>query len=530
VRPSARRWIPLAAVLSLAAAGLALAWLVPRPAASAPVVLQSGMPTLAPEAGLGWDVRDSESGNPIPCKLTLIGVDGTPTPAFTRNDIGRQEGEAAIEAYNRIMAASGIGVAHVPFGTYDVYISRGPEWDLFVARRVRVGAGGARVTARLAHVVDTHRWVSADLHVHASASTDSRVPMHDRIYEFLSDGVEVIVSTDHNVVSDYAPIIEEMGVGRYITSVTGDELTTGGWGHFGAFPLVQDRDRAGHGAVTVHGHDAVGFFKNVRQMSPEAVIDVHHPRIDNEIGYFNLAHFDAQRDQAMKPGWSWDFDAVEVLNGYQDAERRSVDRVIADWFWLLDHGHTVTATGNSDTHHLNYNIGGYPRNYIRALEDRPSSVTPVALARAIKSHRSFFTTGPFVRLRVDGAEMGETVTTRRGVVRVEVEVQAAPWVSVSSAALYVSGKEAKRWAVPPSAEAVRLRDAIDVSLQGDGWIVARVDGDKTLAPVVGDNKRFDVRPLALTNPVFVDVDGNGMYDAPLAPAPGAPPTGARPPR
>jgi hypothetical protein len=48
----------------------------------------------------------------------------------------------------------------------------------------------------------------------------------------------------------------------------------------------------------------------------------------------------------------------------------------------------------------------------------------------------------------------------------------------------------------------------------DGWLVVRVDGNEPLAPVVGDRKRFDVRPLAVTNPVFLDVDGNGKYDPP----------------
>jgi hypothetical protein len=54
-----------------------------------------------------------------------------------------------------------------------------------------------------------------------------------------------------------------------------------------------------------------------------------------------------------------------------------------------------------------------------------------------------------------------------------------------------------------------------MKLARDAWVVVRVDGDKPLAPVVGDLKRFDVRPLALTNPVFLDVDGNGQYDPPL---------------
>jgi hypothetical protein len=33
-----------------------------------------------------------------------------------------------------------------------------------------------------------------------------------------------------------------------------------------------------------------------------------------------------------------------------------------------------------------------------------------------------------------------------------------------------------------------------------------------VAPVVGDNRTFGVYPLALTNPIFFDVNGNGRYD------------------
>ena len=469
------------------------------------------VPKLPPVGDFAWDVRDAESGAPIPCKLTFVGAE---SPAFTRNDIGRQE-EGAIAAHDRVMSATGVGAMRVRAGTYDIWVSRGPEWDVFIARQVKIGPQPARVVARLKHVVDSTGWISADFHVHANMSTDSRVPMDDRIYEFLSDGVEIITSTDHNVVADYAPIIQELGVGRDITSIVGDEMTTGVWGHFGAWPLPQNLEQAGHGAVLVHGRTATQFFKDVRDNAPGAIIDVHHPRIDSEIGYFNLARFDATRDHAEKPGFSYDFDAIEVLNGYQDPERRSVDRLIGEWFQLLDHGHLVTATGNSDTHHLDHNIGGYPRNYIRVLDDRPSSVTPAAIAHAVKSHRSFFTTGPFVTLRINGAGLGEVVDARAGKVKVEIEVQAAPWVSVSSVVLYHSGKELKRWVVKPSTERVRLSESFDLPVLSDGYVVARVDGSEPMSPVVGDRKRFDVRPFALTNPVFLDHDGNGAFDAPL---------------
>jgi hypothetical protein len=508
-----RAWVPLLSTLLLLAVGL----LVRSAQSAAPP-----LPTLPAEGGLTFEVRDADTREPIPCKLTLLGVDGTLDPRFTTNDIGRQEGDAAIAAYNHIMSGSGLGVARVPVGTYDVYVSRGPEWTLDIKRKVHVTPKGVVVGSRLKHVVDTAGWISADFHVHAAHSSDSHVPMQDRIYEFVSDGVEIITSTDHNVVSDYQPVIADLKLGQYITSFAGDELTTAGWGHFGAFPLPQVLERAGQGAVLVHGRGPRDFFNDVRSHAPEAIIDVHHPRIDKEIGYFNIGELDARADKAGRPGFSYDFDAVEVLNGYQDSERRSVDRVIDDWFALLVHGHIVTATGNSDTHHLDHNIGGYPRNYVRVQNDKPTGLRPFEIPRAVKGHHVEFTTAPFIALKVGGGGIGDVVPARAGHVRAEIEVRAAPWVSVSTVTLYVDGKEAKKWKVPPGADPVRFRDTYEVTLSRDGWVVVRADGDQTLAPVVGDRRQFDVLPLAVTNPVFLDVDGNGVYNAPEKHGPHAP--------
>ncbi len=473
------------------------------------------MPHLAPEGELAYEVRDVETGKLIPAKLTFLGVEGSPDPEFTRIDIARQEGDAIV-AYNRLMSLTGLGAAHVPRGTYDIYISLGPEWDLYIARKVRITDRPTFVRTALRHVVDAAGFVSADFHVHANCSTDSHVPMHDRVYEFIADGVGLITSTDHNAVCNYGPIIAELGVGRYLGSLTGEELTTGGWGHHGVFPLPQNVDRAGHGAIHVHGRTAAEMFHEIHQSYPDALIDVHHPRIDNEIGYFNLGRLDSASDRAGRPGFSFDFDAVEVLNGYQDSERRSIDRVINDWFALINHGHVVTATGNSDTHHLTYNLGGYPRNYVRVLDSRPMMVTPLVIARAMKGHHSFFSTGPFVRLTVGGAGVGDVVHAPGGKARADIEVQAAAWVAVTTVTLYVNGHEEKRWAVPAGTARVRFKDHFDVQASRDAWVVVRVDGDRPLAPVVGDTRHYDVRPLALTNPVFLDVDGNGVFD-PLVP-------------
>jgi hypothetical protein len=501
-----RRW--LAALGSLAAGFVVIGFAV------AVLPALAGAATSARNAGglLAYDVRDADTGAPIPCKLTFVGVDGTPSPAFTNNDIGRPEGDLAIAAFDRVFSAVGREEIRVPRGSYTIYVSRGPEWDISVHPGVKIGEGTTELVARLRHVIDSRGWLSADFHVHAAPSPDSVVPLSHRIIEFISDGIDMIVATDHNAITDYAPIIKTMGLTSLITSARGEELTTGDWGHHGVFPLAQDMVRVGQGAVLVHGHTAQRIFADVREQDREALIDVHHPRSDPGIGYFNLGGFDPHSDRAGRTGFSFDFDAIEVLNGYQDPERKSVDRMIDDWLGLLNHGHLVTATGNSDTHHLSYNIGGYPRNYVRVPDDRPEHVTPKEGASAVKSHHAFFTTGPFVRVHAGKGGIGDLVHAPGGQATLDIEVDAAPWISVNRVILYVSGQEVKRWPIPDSQTVVRFRGRQDITLPRDGYAVVRVDGDKIMAPVVGDSRSFAVYPLALSNPIFFDVNGNGRYD------------------
>jgi len=123
----------------------------------------------------------------------------------------------------------------------------------------------------------------------------------------------------------------------------------------------------------------------------------------------------------------------------------------------------------------------------------------------------FFTTGPIVDLTVDGGQIGDLVTAPSGKAHAEVTVSAAPWISVSRVRLYVNGKEVKRWDVPDSRSVLRLKEGYDFDVARDSYVFARVDGDRPLSPVVGDLRRFTVLPLALTNPVFLDVDGKSLF-------------------
>jgi len=48
-------------------------------------------------------------------------------------------------------------------------------------------------------------------------------------------------------------------------------------------------------------------------------------------------------------------------------------------------------------------------------------------------------------------------------------------VSVDRVILYVNGKEAQRWSVPPSQKVERFRASYEITLATDGYALVRVD-------------------------------------------------------
>jgi hypothetical protein len=461
---------------------------------------------------LSYDVTDLKTGKRMPAKLTFVGINGTPLPKFSRNDIGKLEADATgVATFNRVFSVDGTGSVPLPLGTYDITVSRGIEWTIST-QRIEITPAGAKLAAQLEHVVDTPKWASGDFHVHAEPSPDSNLPMRDRVLEFIAEGVDMIVATDHNVVADYAPDIAKLELGGQLSSMRGDEVSTG-WGHFGAFPLpaIAKKD-----LPKISGVKPQAIFDSFHALGSDVVVNVHHPRLEKLTGYFEIGKYNARTGIARRKDFSFDFDAVELLNGYEDTKLRLLDRNMTDWFSLLDRGVVTTATGNSDSHHMTYNLGGYPRNYVAVPDDAPGKVTGSEMAKGIKAHRAFFTTGPIVDVHSGAAGIGDVARAAEGKAKLDIVVRAAPWVSTSRVKLYIGGRIEKIWELAPTDKVERLKVSYEVSLPRDTHAVVRVEGDQPLTPVIGGIGSTKIYPVAVTNPVLFDVDGNGKYDAPSA--------------
>jgi len=169
---------------------------------------------------------------------------------------------------------SGKATSEVKPDTYTVSVSRGLEYTIQEIPGVVITAGATTpLNTTLRHVVDTTGYMSADFHVHSGRSFDASAPLEARVNAFASEGVDVMVATDHDMISDYMPAINHLKMTPFITSIVGDEVTTSVsrppymanmWGHFNSWPLVYDQTARRNGSVEDEGVSANEVFDRLR--------------------------------------------------------------------------------------------------------------------------------------------------------------------------------------------------------------------------------------------------------------------------
>ena len=470
------------------------------------------------KGSLKFRITDTQQ-QPVPARLTFRKQDGSRQKFFSQTQVLPED--LAIRD-DVICTLSGSGHITLPVGTWVIYASRGPEWGIH-RQEVTIGEDAVTEAAfELEHQIDSSGWAAADYHLHTltySGHGDSN--MTERIISIASEALEVGVATDHNHHTDYDPTIEKLSAGEHFQGVVGNEISVP-LGHFNAFPLEPWGE-----VVDTESSNGPKMFRATRKMGTDGqvpVIQVNHPRWE-AIDYFRIAGLDPITGESADTDWSVDFDSVEIFNenpgwGYYDAEttKRPVGTsrhsVLEDWHNLLNRGARITAVGNSDSHTVNVNLAGWPRNYFPVSNDQPGQIPVEEICETVKNGQVFTTYGPFIQFTVNGKGMGETVQAERASVRLKLEVYAADWIDVDRVLVIVDGDVVETIPVPETREILRLKDERKIPVRTDGWIALRVEGDDSLAPIVPDKDR-PILPIAVTNPVYVDVDGDGRATAPV---------------
>lgn len=484
-----------------------------------------------------------------PGRVEIRGQDGTPDPVFGDDLLGASRDGVPLSSGTASSALVFVGNDRDPSavwlapGRYELVATRGLDWEAASQRVDLRGpvAGGAAKPFVLRPLVPLAGTVSADLHVHGEASDDGQATNEDRLRRFVAEGVNVLVATDHDHVANYAPALARLGLEGRVRVVQGVEVTGSGpsaaalWtiGHHNAWPIPYQPHAHRHGAPPSQNRAVGALYAELRHSYGARVVQLNHPRptpSDVEEGDVHLAFFehlgegsafdplrsiDAPENEplvrrtAADGTRALDFDAIELMNGDSWPQYLATR---ADWYALLRQGVRRTGTANSDSH-ASSELVAYPRNYVRV---GPEGDDTARFDAALLAGRSFGTTGPRVRtLRVNYGSIGDLVAAARGRVHVEYAVGGASWVPIDEVRILVNGEVVLAGA--------NRNGALDLELERDGFVTleagAPLDADQAAWIRAHPGLYTEVIApgfvsAAFTNPVFVDVDGNGRFDPP----------------
>jgi hypothetical protein len=455
-------------------------------------------------------------GRHVPAKVTFIGLAPTANPYFLpENPIVTARSFETLK--NDVYPPAGGLEVTLPSGTYLATSSRGPEYAI-ESRVVEVLSGEpAALAFTVDRAVETPGLVSVDTHMHTQYS-DGSVLVPQRIRSAVAEGIDVVVSADHNIVIDYGPDLERLGLGGALAFVPGFEITARtGSIHLNSFPAAVRPGEPLNGTIGVRDETPATLFALARQKNPGSLVHLNHPR-SGTLGYFNNYHLDPEKAAFADASFDLDFDVMEALNGARfDGDNR---RAIEDWFHLLNRGYPIRISAASDAHGVNGGETGYARTFV--LMPEPAAGAPLdqaALVAALRKGRAFVSNGPIVAVNAGGkATFGDTIKAKKGRVDLDITVTGAPWLDVSEVRLVVNGE--RRPPLPiegADGRTVKFRDSVRVDMPRDGWIAVEVRGGRPLYPMIqqrsGDGSPQEAAlPYALTNPLLVDADGDGRLD------------------
>ncbi len=460
-------------------------------------------------------IRNSQ-GEFVPGKVSFIGLDPTRTPYFKPEDPIKSGRNWEGFKNSCFPPEEGLEV-RLPVGTYLLTASRGPEYTIDHTVVEVLEGQALEIIFHIDRVIQTNDLISIDPHMHTFFS-DGRMGVSERIRSVVAEGVDVAVATDHNTITDYRPTLEKLGLHPYLSVIKGNEITTKGVIHYNSYPLQKREGQERNGAIWPLSGEVTPLFNSSRKEDTQALLQVNHPR-DGDIGYFNNYRLDMDSASFVGPDFNLDFDVLEVMNGPYFYSSNQV--AVEDWLHLINRGYDYPIVASSDSHSIDKDEPGYSRTYVFYEGEKRDNLDIEALIQAIKKGRSFISNGPLVEFTVNDTHVpGNSMIQSQGKAKISIRVQSAPWISVDEVRLIINGERKIIFPVKYEEDTLmKFDEEIELQLKKDSYFLVEVQGKRSLFPVQQKQAKEDkfkraTLPYALTNPVFIDVDGNGQFDPP----------------
>lgn len=447
-------------------------------------------------------VKVLTDGAPAPVRLTVVDAEGSLVPFATL----RPEAYEAIRT-GVLYTPDGIANIGLPVGEYRIFASRGFEYGA-PSQRIKLQSGGtSTVELRIRKEVHLPGYISCDTHVHTlELSGHGDASVDERLLTAAGEGLNVIISTEHNKIEDYTPAVWRRNLNQWITAIPGSEVTTA-VGHFNIFPA-----RFGSVPPNPREQNWTILMDSIWKTDGVQVVVQNHPRdLHSNYRPFDPAHHNSGTG-TNRNGRPVRANAMEVVNSgamYSDPLQ-----LVRDWLGLLTRGIPMAAVGSSDTHTVDFVPIGQARTYIKAD-------TAETASRSLAEGRSLVSYGLAVELRLAGSVQQKRQRTQ---VPVELTVYGPSWSSADHLRIYSNGEIVWEQPLKASRKAGRkLQTKVTLTLpRHDAALVAVATGPGVLQPFWEVRKPYqpvsdEWNPIVLgvSSAVWLDGDGDGSRTAPL---------------
>ena len=457
----------------------------------------------------------------LPVKVEFKGLNGTPDPFLGTTK--RAEGTANL--YYSIKNSFNVPV---PAGKYMVTFSHGPEYNT-VSKVLEIKTGETKaISAEIGRLFYSPQWVIADFHNHSSSSGDNDAETRSRIINLAGSGIEFGPATEHNRISSYTDDIKKMGLAPYLASAAGIELTgpTGvasGPNHQNAFALTIIEGKQGGGFPGISA-DLYTQLKGIYDYDKDKRAYIQHNHPGTEIP--NL-YFDKDRDGLIDNGYNTRqfTNAIELQTYVYDILKVTAEGAkeknspVFYWLQMLNQGDRIFATMTSDSHIIGER-GGLRFVYVYSKKDDPAQIDQYDIAANAKKGRMVMSTGPFLKADINGFLPGDDLKSTAKGLKMNVEVYANNEIIIDRVQVLINGHQDKNLNFTTESHpqfftnnSLQFKHSFPLVIEKDANVIVVATGKKKNAAAPGSarNARAEVQvPMAVTNPFFVDVNGDGF--------------------
>jgi hypothetical protein len=495
--------------------------------AQAYTVSETGVePIQVNDLSLGYayiTITDAE-GRDIPAKLQFKGKGETPTPNWAP-----ETGEHLVK--NLAYTANGVVEVALEAGEYELTVSRGSEYHADY-RTLKIEEGNtAGLSVKLARVVETPGWVSADFHSHSSPSGDNTGSQFGRVLNLVAEHIEFAPCTEHNRISTYEHHLTELRAKAFMATVSGMELTGTPLplNHQNVFPLIL-KPRTQDGGAPVTDASPETQMERIAAWDNNSVklIQQNHP----DLGWL---FYDRDGNKTPDEGYSRSFGLMNVMeihpidpllkpSQFDVRDGKTIGNQTAlNWLQLLNQGFRIYGVVNTDSHYNFHGSGGL-KLWIKSSTDDPAKINSDEMRDASRNGHLIMSNGPYLEATFtesgtnqEPVVSGQDLVAKSKKVSAKIRVQCPNWLDVDTVIVLVNGRRSDKLTFSSDThpdmfgkDVVKFDRTVDVELTEDAHIVV-LTGHRTqvLGDIMGPMWGTQ-HPTALSNPVFIDITGDGF--------------------